>query len=184
MNNASEHDFVCRIDASSTIVAAGDNWSDLLRQNSPANDAAPYIGKRLWSHLGNSTAVNLFQALVAKARRTGNVVEVPCRSDSPGKSRHLEVRIRPLPAGVVEFQSVLIREEPSTMATTFIGRPVYSGESIRMCSWCKRIAAPEWAEVDVAIRRLKLLESDNLHRVTHSICPDCAEAVIREMKSG
>jgi hypothetical protein len=180
MSNAAENDFVCRLDASNTIVAAGGSWSQLLRPSSVSADPPPpYLGRRLWSHLSDATAVHLYQALVAKVRQTARPLPVPFRHDLPGKRLYLEMRICPLPAGGIEFQSARLREEP-LQQSSFLGRPRYSAEFIRMCGWCKRIAAPEWVDVEEAICRLKLLESDELLRVTHSICPACAEAVIRQ----
>jgi hypothetical protein len=85
MNDSADSDFVCRIDASNTIVAAGQGWSHLLHDN-PPSDGTP---------------------------------------------------------------------------------PPFTGK---------------WLEVDDAIRRLKLLESEEVMRVTHSICPECAAKVIREME--
>jgi hypothetical protein len=177
MSNPAHPGFVCRINAGNVIVAAGDCWSWLL-QRSPAVDVPPFLGKLIWNHLSDTMVMHLYEALVAKVRRTGEDLTVPCRCDLPGRRLYLEMRVIPLPAGAVDFCAVKLREEPQP-ETAAMGQRRIAAEMLRVCGWCKRVGAPEWVEVEVAVRRLKLLELDEIRRVTHSICPECAEKVIR-----
>jgi len=183
MSRAGHADFVCRIDAGNTIVEAGDCWLYLLHQNSLEEvTPPPFLGKQLWSHLRDTTAMHLYEALITRVRRTGKALSVPCCRDLPGRRLHLEMRLLPLPAGGVEFRSELLREE-TVPEIEPPGRRRLGVGLLRICGWCKRIPAPDWLEAEVAVRPLRLLEADEVLRVTHSICPQCAETVIRDARS-
>jgi hypothetical protein len=186
MPNPPESDLLYRIDASGTIIEVNSRWTEFLRENLPPHAPAPdYVGARLWDCLGNRTLIHFYQAMVAKVRRTGGELIVPLRCDSPAKRRYLELHIRRRPAGVVEFRSVTLREESAAAP----GPPPllavcsrYSDELVRMCSWCRRVAAPDWVEVEEAVRRLRLFESQEIPKVTHTICESCGALMQEKLR--
>jgi hypothetical protein len=180
MSGAGPSDFACRISAGNMIVEAGNQWIYLLHRDSIEEVVPPpYLGKLLWNHLSDTTTSHLYEALIAKVRRTGRELSVPSRCDLPGRRHHLGMQILPRPAGGIEFRALTLREEPLPAAAS-PGRRRFSAQMLRICGWCKRIPAPEWLEVDEAIRRLKLLEADEIVRLTHGICPECAQRMIAE----
>jgi hypothetical protein len=186
MSADSKNELVYRIDAGGTIIEVNDRWEEFWRANAPHGAPMPrFVGTRLWSHVGNRTLMHFYQALVAKVRRTGNELVVPFRCDSPEARRYMEMRIRRLSAGVVEFRTLTVRQEGTgTPGTAFLTGATsrYSREFVRMCSWCRRVAAPDWVEVEEAIRRLKLFELEEIPRVTHAICEDCGEVMRKEIQ--
>lgn len=80
----------------------------------------------------------------------------------------MEMRIRRLPAGLVEFSTRLLREAPRGSEPA-----PEPGGMVRMCSWCKRVLLDDWVEIDEAVRRLGLFELEQPPRVTHTICREC-----------
>lgn len=62
-------------------------------------------------------------------------------------------------------------------------RESYSNELLQMCSWCKRVALPDWVEAEEAVSRLKVFETELLPRITHAICPACLENLEKEIDS-
>ncbi len=54
---------------------------------------------------------------------------------------------------------------------------------LRMCAWCKRIAADgDWLEVEEAGGRLRLFDRPAVPTITHGICDPCFNSVMTEFK--
>ena len=81
------------------------------------------------------------------------------------------------------FDSQVVRTEPRVAPAVTISPAVRTGELLRVCGWCKRVAvaADEWVEVEVAVERLGLLAHDPPVGVTHGMCPDCFTRVMEEV---
>jgi hypothetical protein len=58
-----------------------------------------------------------------------------------------------------------------------------SDELIKMCSWCARIEAGDWVEIEEGCRRLGLLEEPRLPQITHTVCAGCMAAMSDELDS-
>ena len=75
---------------------------------------------------------------------------------------------------------------------SFHGRPsnccvrASSDRIIRICSFCKKIAAAadEWIDTERAIERMALFSDNALPRLSHGVCPACHAAALAEVKSG
>jgi len=52
---------------------------------------------------------------------------------------------------------------------------------VRMCSWCKKIERNQaWVKIQETIEEVGLLDALHLHRITHTICPDCYRQMMKE----
>ncbi len=72
------------------------------------------------------------------------------------------------------YGSTASRLEPSDMPSIFIGAATTPGGLLRVCSWCKRVAAHnEWDEVEVAVERLGLFADSPPAAITHGMCSAC-----------
>ncbi|HLP78351.1 MAG TPA: hypothetical protein VK327_15710 [Candidatus Paceibacterota bacterium] len=183
MNSTPVRELVYRIDADSTILSFSDGWSDFFRNNVAQGTAIPnYVGTRLWTHVSDPTTVHLYQAIIARVRRTGKELAIPFRCDSPDKRRFMQMHVSDAGAGAIEFRSVILREEPRTPVPLFSLSPRPSAELIHMCSWCKKVSLPDWVEVEEAVRRLELFHSESIPRITHTICQSCSEILRREIE--
>ena len=175
---------VYNIDAGGIIVAVDERWKEFWRANSAAGQPMREpVGTLLWSHFSDPTTVHLYEAMLARVRLRGKPLTVPFRCDAPDRRRYLELHIERLPAGIIQFSSVTLREEPRQWMPLLDARPRVSAKLIRMCSWCKRVALPDWVEVEESVRRLRLFEPDaQVPGVTHSICETCAASVLETLK--
>jgi hypothetical protein len=117
----------------------------------------------------------LWRDLLARAR-TGVVLTLPYRCDSPGIRRYLQLTITPQPDGQLAFESVLQAAEVRP-PESLLEAPTVEGAPILMCGWCRRIWASEWVEVEEAVIRLGLLETDLPPPINHGLCPDCDRQV-------
>ena len=172
------------IDAGGVIAAVDERWADFFRENSPAGDRMREPkGTLLWSHISDPTTVHLYEVMLSRVRRTGKPLVVPFRCDAPDRRRYMEMKIDALPGGAIRFTTVLLREEPRRWMPLVEPRPRFSAKLVRMCGWCKRVAVPDWVEVEEAVRRLNWFEPETeVPGVTHTICDTCANALLEELE--
>lgn len=168
-----------RIDAQDRITALLDGW--------PRGEASPggwdrVIGRELWSCMEDPTTIELYRTLVKLARARG-AVRIPYRCDTARQRRWFEMAIAPVEAGVVEFTSVLLRAENRPAVRLLEDDAPRDERLVRMCSWCQRVALPTgaWAEIEEAVREMRLLERARLPRITHGICRACADEMRRQL---
>jgi hypothetical protein len=96
----------------------------------------------------------------------------------------MELAIAPLSDRELSISSQLIREEPREHSALLDTGPGRSDEFVKICSWCKRVLLPpsDWCEVEVAVRRLGLFDSNALPNLTHGVCPDCEVKIGAELE--
>jgi len=144
-----------------------------------ANDGAELVGSEvlgrvLWDFISDPVTRQLYQQIVARIRQ-GHQMQFNLRCDSPACKRHLEMMIHATGTDIIEFttQSLEVEDRPP-MALLARGTP-RSSELVRMCAWCNRIdlGSDAWAEVEVAVERLKLFEVERMPQLTHGICAAC-----------
>lgn len=166
-------DLLYCVDENDRLERASDSW-DLF---AAANDGQALLwerveGRSLWDFVSDPTTRGLYSDLLARVR-AGRPVTFPFRCDSPGHRRFLRMDMRPAAGGRVEF---LVRAE------AIEPRPLQPlpapGGMLRVCGWCRRVAAPGgWLELEDAARELGLFERARLPRATHGICGPCERRV-------
>ncbi len=165
-----------QLDPQDRIQAVDTAWLAFARANAgPELDPDAVLGRRIWDFIAGKETRHLYRLLIDKARREWREMAVPLRCDSPTRRRYLELAIKPLADGVVEFSSSTIREEPRPFVALLDPSVARSDDLLVICSWCKhvRTRGNEWVEVERAIRRLDLFASDPLPQLTHGICSAC-----------
>ena len=175
MSTQSAEAIAYRLDRRDTVVWLGDSWQRFAVANGWQTPET-VIGKSIWESVSGRETTLIWQELLARAR-SGVHVKVPCRCDSPGTRRFLELSITPGNRGEVDFCSTtvgLVERDPIALASAHYGRD----EDIRCCSWCKRFDTHGWVEVEEAVVRLGLLEHES-RPVTHVMCPDYEVTVRR-----
>lgn len=167
-----------RVDASDRIVGASDSWDVFAVENkAPQLTRKDVLGRQLWDFIDGSETRHVFRLMLSRARASLSVMKVPFRCDSPEAKRFMEMEIRPLPDGSIDFVCTTLKTEART-PVAFIDPDVdRSNEWRTICSWCKRVKMPggEWAELEEAVRRLDLFGSKKPPRMSHGICPDDLE---------
>ena len=172
--------FIHRVDIRDRIVFVNDEWCDFARENGADELAAPeLIGRSLWSCITSAETRCLYTAMLEKVRQRGSTVHVFYRCDSPDRRRFMEMEVQRLPDGTAEFSSRIRHQELRPAVTLLQPAVQHHAGLITMCGWCKRVQLPsdEWAEVEDAVRVLRLFDVDHLPEISHGICPDCTNQV-------
>lgn len=179
--------FEYTIDRDDVIIEVNDVWKRFADENSAEGLGDRVVGTWLWQHLAGAEVKHLFKSLVERVREKGIPVRVPFRCDAPELRRYMVLELQPLPDDAIRFSSWLEGEEPrETMRLIDPDRDADPELMVRMCAWCKRIhAGPDrWRELEDALGELGLFNLDPLPRITHGVCGDCQNAVMKELEAG
>ncbi len=166
------------VDADDILVSISEGWAPFAEENgAPHLGPAAVVGQPIWSFIAGQETRHIYESLFRKARETGKAVEVPFRCDSPAARRHMRITIEPTGSEGLTLRSELLLEEPRDRVDLLDIAAERSEELVTLCSWCRRVKVTDgsWEETEVAIARLGLFQSTPLPRLTHGICPDCAE---------
>lgn len=76
--------------------------------------------------------------------------------------------------GSVDFRTAVLAETPWAMEWTAQGDGASAPELLRVCGWCNRVDVHgEWAELEVALAKLHLVEYPEARMITHGIREPC-----------
>jgi hypothetical protein len=175
-----------RIDADARIEWVDDGWDRFIEENAgaPALTRERVIGTSLWDWLTGAETKHLYTLLVARVRKTQRAVTLPFCCDAPHLRRDLELTMSPTKRGVA-FHSRLRQMRTRAPANLLDARAARSDELLRMCSVCKRVAAPgdRWEEVEDTIARLELFDAPTMPQISHGLCEPCFESAMRQVGS-
>lgn len=166
-------EFICQVDTEDKIVFLNDDWWRFAIENGLFLTKEKLHGNSVLNFISDLTSRHLYRIFMETVRRTGREVAVPFRCDSPDRRRFMRMTIRALPAKGIEFSSEILREELRPKIDLLDPQLPRSKDCVVMCSWCKKIKAPDWLEPEEAVARLNLFETERLPSVSHGICSAC-----------
>jgi hypothetical protein len=178
--------FIHTIDANDLIVFVNEDWLTFARENSaPELSRDAVLGESLWTYVSGLEVRHLYQILLAKVRQSRLSLTVPFRCDSPNLRRLMEMEIVFLPGKHIQMESRLLSLEKREPVALLEESAPRSNECITVCSWCKKVRLPDsiWVEAEQAIRQLRLFEESQLPQLTHGICQDCREVLLKSAHS-
>ena len=171
------------LDARFRLVAVDARWSDFAAANDAPELVSPsgYLGRSALDCIADSTTALLYEQLFQRVRETGESVVFPFRCDSPTRRRFLNMNIERWTDDGLRLETTLTRSEERAPMVLLWSRRDSGGTSLRVCGWCKWVEVDGgWAEVEDAVRALRLFDQDLLPPVTHVMCPSCHESLVRK----
>lgn len=169
-----------QVNAGDLIVSIGADWVRFAEANEAAHLTDNVIGRPLWDFVSGATTRHVYRELLGRAR-AGRTISFDYRCDSPALRRFMRMTIIARSDGAVAFDSVTTRIEarvpplPSLISGTVI-EPV-----VRMCGWCKRVeVSPSWDDLEIAVERLGLLTLADPPSISHGMCPDCYDRIMKD----
>ena len=164
------------LDDADVIRRVGGRWEAFARGNGGAHLVAGVLGQTIWDFVGGSTTRHMYGMLAGRVRQ-GHPVSFTYRCDSPAMRRYMRMRMLPIEAGGVRFESetLMTRAWPAGLR---LDRRTRRDEFLTICSWCKKGRLDEtWQEPEVVVERLGMFIGDAERPISHAICPSCAEIV-------
>jgi hypothetical protein len=184
--DALNQEYIYRIDDDDNIVYVSENWSQFAADNDAHESCMPpfVLNKSIWDYIFDQETAHLYQILLDKVRKQKTAVNIPFRCDSPDCRRYMRITIKYLTDGHIEFVSKIIKIEwraPQLLLDAHVAR---SGEVVRICSFCKKIAISEndWVETEQAVEKMGLFEKEKLPQLTHGLCPCCYESLMEKLE--
>lgn len=171
-----------QIDRVDRITSVSGRWNQFADSNDGGTRATEVVGHSLWDFVVDETTRHVYRELIARVRGSRRLA-FSFRCDSPTLRRFMRMTLSPGANGTVTFDSQIVKTEPREAPPVTISPDMATGDLLRMCGWCKRVAvaADEWVEVEVAVERLGLMAEGPPVGVTHGMCPDCFTRVMREV---
>lgn len=174
MTKSGGMDLLYRVNDRDEIVFVNETWTDFAKSNG-GDSLVPsrVLGRSLWEYITDATTRQVYFD-VLKRVRAGRTVQFRLRCDSPSYIRLLEMRVAQAAAGLTEFRSRLIWEEPREYQALLEPDRAFSDQFMHVCAWCRKVnVGGVWAEVEEAVISLRLFEQPLLPQLTHGICPAC-----------
>jgi hypothetical protein len=175
-------DVVYHVDHNDKLVFINDEWSRFARDNEgEAFLPERVLYKPLFDFITDASTRQLYSRALTRSRE-GREMRFPFRCDSPDRRRQLEMHIKPLENHHVQFcvREIWIQERAHQGILQKDVRR--SGDIILMCGWCKRISLGHaWEEIEKAVGPSHLFDREGFPTITHGICPDCYQTVMREL---
>ncbi|QDV72619.1 hypothetical protein [Botrimarina mediterranea] len=170
------HRVTYAIDASDCIVDVGDDWAAFADENEGSDHLKPetVVGESLWRYIRGATLVELYKAIFAQVRRSGEAVDFRFRCDSPGFQRRMRMRVEPLNQGLLGFLSetlsVTPREAPLSAHAYDAGFGV-----LKRCSICNlfELSDGDWTDAVTAVQHDAVLDRQGRIQIVWTVCPHC-----------
>jgi hypothetical protein len=179
--NSDSGRYIYEIDGDDRIVAVSPSWDRFALANDAAHvTEAHVVGSSLWDWIVDFVTRQLYTAILASARESGQLRRVPFRCDAPALRRFMELEIVPARGRHLTLTGRTLVEEPRD-AVVLLRRSVARSASqfVSLCGWCKAARLPDghWGEVEELVRTWRLFDEETLPEISHAICPDCEAAV-------
>ena len=182
------------IDPADRVVAVDDGWIAFANENDAPDLPERVLGASLWTFIANDTVQGLYSALFKRIRTTGRGITIPFRCDSPSVRRYMRLGIGrgDGPSGTLLCRAALLRVErqavpfhavtPSLWSTAPPPWDESDGVVMNGCSWCRRVNANGWREIDDALTRLPTLFTEPVGLRTTGLCPACARQMLEQIR--
>lgn len=175
---------VYRIDHLDRVVEVNSAWTDFAHANEgEAVHAERVLNRSLWDFIADDTVDDVYRRIVQRAR-DGATLSFRYRCDSPSRLRICRMTVEPMQDRAVRFTSTPVVEFKRVPLALLEPRRPATATFVRMCSWCHSLAWPgeRWVPLEDAAERIQLLDPRMLPTLTHGICPDCAERMLRKLQ--
>lgn len=165
-----------------------DDENVIIDASSPSSECASDVGGNFLQAITDASLREIFRMIITRVRETGQSMTFSLRCDTAELKRLSYVRIglhQTANGPRVEVVNGTLRETQHRVRLALLDEAVPRGPGIMLiCSWCKQLKLPDgrWVEVEEAMRELQLFEQSVLPRLSHGMCPTCAETVWADFK--
>jgi hypothetical protein len=174
-----------RVDRNDAITDVSPNWASFARTNEWGSQLPPekVVGHPVWSFIQDGEVRHLYALLFRKVRAGHQIGPISFRCDSPMERRYLRLLLSPIVDGAIMIRSVTVRTEQRPRIALLDASAPRSGNFVRICSMCKRIAVhpDEWVVTEEGVSRLLLFEAEQIPQLTHGVCPDCYQITMAKL---
>ena len=165
------------VDDADLISEVDQWWLAFARENGTTElDADRVVGRPIWDFIAGEPTRALYRELHEYVRQSGIPVTVPFRCDSPTLQRYMQLTIRPLESGHLQYESELLRVKPQRRIEAIDSSRKRSKAVLTMCSCCKRslLEPAGWLDLEDISLRLRLFDQQSVPNLRYTICPQCA----------
>lgn len=162
------------LDRSQHLSEVGGSWTDFAVENGAPELIPPApLGKPIASVMADETTIQIYNDIFDKVRSTGRPLSFWIRCDAPAIRRELLMQVAAAGDDLL-IQATLRKAEARDPVPFPVDTTAPGAEFIRSCGWCKRVDVDgAWAEIEVAVNRMKLFLEPRPPQISHGICDSC-----------
>lgn len=171
-------------DRSHRIVHLSENWDHFVGATLRRSDllSAGLLFRRLRTFVTDATTWECYRNLLERVAREhrGTAIEAPCGAIGRWSMR---LTFSPGADETVRCQWSFARNQDPLPALWSQHRQPFSRthDFLRMCGWCHHVHVDgAWRPIENVAESLRLLETVELPKITHGICPVCSAALRAE----
>lgn len=173
------------VDKNNHIIDVNAQWDEFALANDAPHLTRESIYLRyLFDLIPDPQCNHLYKLLIERTKHTHRPIYFDFRCDSPDMRRfmHMEM-IHQADSDGICFKSTILRQEPRAPVALLDHHCQRSNVTLIICSWCKKVKTSDyqWVEIEEAIARLGLFETEYLPQLSHGICPSCSEAILSKL---
>jgi hypothetical protein len=167
---------VYRIDARDKLTHVNDDWVAFAQQNqAPELVPGNLLGEEIWLFIRGQTIRDLYQAMFDRVRVLRTELIAPFRCDSPDTVRQMELTMRPLPQGGIEFDGRVLSMGTRENVYLFDRYVRRTRRTIAICSFCRRLeVGGHWLEASEAVSRYPYFSGTAQPKLSEEICTGCS----------
>jgi hypothetical protein len=170
------HRVTYAIDNNDCIVEVGEDWGAFAQENEGADRLKPesVVGESLWTYIRGATLVELYKAIFAQVRRSGQAVDFRFRCDSPAFQRRMQMRVEPLGKGLLGFRSDTLTVTPREASLSAHAYDAGFGV-LKRCSICNlfELSDGDWTDAVTAVQHDAVLDRHGRIQIVWTVCPNC-----------
>jgi hypothetical protein len=169
-----------QVDAHDCLSQFGEGWTEFAEANSGQAFLPSLIqGRVLWEFISEPTTIHLYRQMLLRVRRGAPRISFTFRCDSPDRRRLLSMDITAAESGAVQFSAQPVSEEERPHIALLEATGERGDELVTMCAWCQRVKldAEAWVEIEDAMARLDMFNTESIPRLTHGMCAPCMAAM-------
>jgi hypothetical protein len=169
------------IDPRGVILWTDEGFARLAAEYGVPDLAHTAAGRPLGEFVAGERPRALQDALLERARRADQRLELRYRCDAPEMRRFAVLEIAPEPDGGAVFTTWFESTEERPHLPLIDTRLARDGGAVRLCAWCNRIDVDGWREAEEAAQHVPL---SPLPRVEHDVCDVCEMLLTPRLDAG
>lgn len=174
-----------RIDEADKLLEMNAAWTAFAHGNGGAPlEGAQVVGRSLWDFVTDPSTRQLYRDMVKRLRQGWTPIRFQFRCDAPQLRRLLAMEMVGEGDGTVRFVVTSVAEQERPAVACMENGEASTDQIVTICGWCMRVPLPGagWVEIEEALEGLGLFRDATSFKLSHGMCPDCAEAMMGMME--
>lgn len=165
-----------RLNENNLITYISASWDNFAKENaSTCPKRSAVIGTPLFKYFSSDELISIYDFILKRVRQSNTPTQFPFKCNGPRVNRTMLMSITPTSCGQLEISCDTLARVPTTHS--YFGWD--ANQHLHACGWCCAVQVKgRWVSADAFAKETSSLCWHLAPKVSHGICPTCAEAVL------